>query len=101
MVIDVNLRESGFEKLMTYLEDGFFVDQYTKSLRVEMLTYNGELRFFCNLVIDFDFSQGGNIVIDYSADTAATQPYYYDASDASKERRFTTCGSSSRRCFVC
>lgn len=86
VVIDVNLRESGFEKLMTYLEDGFFIDQYTKSLRVEMLTYNGELRFFCNLVIDFDFSQGGNIVIEYSADTAATQPYYYDASDASKEQ---------------
>ena len=29
MVIDVNLREKAFNKLMTYLEDGFFVDKYT------------------------------------------------------------------------
>ena len=36
MVIDVNLREKAFNKLMTYLEDGFFVDKYTDNLKVEV-----------------------------------------------------------------
>ena len=78
VVIDVNLREKAFNKLMTYLEDGFFVDKYTDNLKVEVLTYNGELRYFCNLIVDFDFSQGGNILVKYSADIATTQPYFHD-----------------------
>ena len=81
VVIDINLRENAFDKLIEYLEDGFFIDKYTKNLKVEVLTYNGELRYFCNLVVDFDFSQGGNIQVEYSADSAATQPYYHDPND--------------------
>ena len=81
VVIDINLRENAFNKLIEYLEDGFFIDKYTKNLKVEVLTYNGELRYFCNLVVDFDFSQGGNIQVEYSADSAATQPYYHDPDD--------------------
>ena len=88
VVIDINLRENAFNKLIEYLEDGFFIDKYTKNLKVEVLTYNGELRYFCNLVVDFDFSQGGNIQVEYSADSAATQPYYHDPDDETEVNNY-------------
>ena len=84
VVIDVNIDENAFNKLMAYLEDGFYIDKYTQSIKLQMLTYNGELRYLCSLVIDLDFSQGGNILVKYSTDPTAANPYYFDQNKKSE-----------------
>ena len=84
VVIDVNIDENAFNKLMAYLEDGFYIDKYTQSIKLQMLTYNGRLRYLCSLVIDLDFSQGGNILVKYSTDPTAANPYYFDQNKKSE-----------------
>ena len=86
VLIDINLREAAFNRVLAYLEEGFFLDKYTKTLTVELMTYNGQRRYLCALAVTFAFTPGGNIEIDYSANTVNAQPYYYDAHDASAER---------------
>ena len=55
ILIDVNAEETAFNKVITYLEEGFYLDKYTKSLKVEILTYNADFTFvvmfpnFCSL----------------------------------------------------
>ena len=53
ILIDVNAEETAFNKVITYLEEGFYLDKYTKSLKVEILTYNADLRYFCRYVSNF------------------------------------------------
>jgi|AntAceMinimDraft_5_1070358.scaffolds.fasta_scaffold20682_2 hypothetical protein len=88
VLVDINLREAAFSRVMAYLEEGFFLDQYTKTLSVELLTYNGQHRYLCALVVTFTFTEGGQIEIDYSTNTADVQPYFYDRNDKGAERMF-------------
>lgn len=90
VLIDINLREAAFNKIMAYLEEGFFLDFFTDTLKVELVTYNGENRYFCSLVVTFEFSEGGNILIDYSTEAANAQPYWFDTDNENAERAFNT-----------
>ena len=86
VLIDVNLRESEFNKVVSYLEDGFYLDKYTKELMAELLTYNSMGRYFTYTKITFKFSEGGNIIVRYSVDLAKPQPYWYEPGDAKGEQ---------------
>mmetsp|Transcript_10574 Transcript_10574/g.42685 ORF Transcript_10574/g.42685 Transcript_10574/m.42685 type:complete len:2274 (-) Transcript_10574:246-7067(-) len=86
VLIDVNLRESQFNKVVSYLEDGFYLDKYTKELTAELLTYNSMGRYFAYTKITFKFSEGGNIIVRYSIDLAKPQPYWYAPGDAQGEQ---------------
>ena len=65
-----------------YLEEGFFLDRFTKMLTVEIIMYNGNNRYLCNLVVEFEFTEGGNILVEYSAEAANSQPYWYNSAGA-------------------
>ena len=86
VLIDVNLRESQFNRVVGYLEDGFYLDKYTKELTAELLTYNSMGRYFTYTKITFKFSEGGNIIVRYSIDLAKPQPYWYADGDAQSEQ---------------
>ena len=83
--IDINAAENAFNRVMTYLENGFYLDKYTKSFTVEILTYNGDLRYFCRYVSEFSFTQAGSILVKSTADAMDSQPYYYDPNDKQAE----------------
>jgi len=85
ILIDINAAEDAFNKVITYLEEGFYLDKYTKSFTVEILTYNGDLRYFCRYVSEFSFTQGGSIIVQSTADAMDSQPYYYDPNDKQAE----------------
>ena len=53
-----------------------------------MLTYNGQLGYFCTLKVQFSFTDGGNIHIEYEVDTAKAQPYIYDTESATARNMF-------------
>jgi len=85
ILIDVNAGENAFNRVITYLEEGFYLDKYTKSFKVEILTYNGDLRYFCRYVSEFSFTQGGSIIVQSTADAMDSQPYYYDPNEPQGE----------------
>jgi len=85
VLIDVNLRESQFNRVVGYLEDGFYLDKYTKELTAELLTYNSMGRYFTYTKITFKFSEGGNIIVRYSIDLAKPQPYWYGDAKGEQE----------------
>jgi hypothetical protein len=85
VLIDVNLRESQFNRVVGYLEDGFYLDKYTKELTAELLTYNSMGRYFTYTKITFKFSEGGNIIVRYSIDLAKPQPYWYGDAQGEQE----------------
>lgn len=85
ILIDVNAEETAFNKVITYLEEGFYLDKYTKSLKVEILTYNADLRYFCRYVSEFLFTQAGSILVESTADAMDSQPYYYEKNDKKAE----------------
>lgn len=43
---DVNLQKSDAEKLLTYLKEGFFIDNATSNFQVHLATYNGLFSVF-------------------------------------------------------
>jgi len=85
ILIDINAAEDAFNRVITYLEEGFYLDKYSKSFTVEILTYNGDLRYFCRYVSEFSFTQGGSIIVQSTADAMDSQPYYYDPNDKQAE----------------
>ena len=81
ILIDINAAEDAFNRVITYIEEGFYLDKYTKSFTVEILTYNGDLKYFCRYVSEFSFTQAGSILIASTANAMDSQPYYYDPND--------------------
>ena len=64
------------------------MDHFTKMLTVELIMYNGNNRYLCNLVVEFEFTEGGNILVEYSAEAANSQPYWYDSDDNGAQRAY-------------
>jgi hypothetical protein len=81
ILIDINAAEDAFNRVITYIEEGFYLDKYTKSFTVEILTYNGDLQYFCRYVSEFSFTQAGSILVASTANAMDSQPYYYDPND--------------------
>ena len=81
ILIDINAAEDAFNRVITYIEEGFYLDKYTKSFTVEILTYNGDLKYFCRYVSEFSFTQAGSILVASTANAMDSQPYYYDPND--------------------
>ncbi len=47
----------------TYLTEGLYLDQHTRTTTAELVTYNAQLRIFSYYYIKFDFSDGGSIKV--------------------------------------
>lgn len=49
----------------TYLEEGLYLDQHTRELSAEVVTYNAPLRIFGYFYVRFFFSDGGSIKVGF------------------------------------
>ncbi len=63
VVFDINLDAESAQTWETYLEEGLYLDQHTRSLTAELITYNAPLRIFGYFYIEFYFSDGGSIKV--------------------------------------
>lgn len=59
----VSATQSG--SILTYLQDGGFIDQQTHQVLVEFITFNPNLNHFCFVRFDFNWRKGGNINWDW------------------------------------
>jgi hypothetical protein len=58
-----------------YVEEGLMLDQLTKELTVDMVTYNAELRMFSSVFVRFRFTEGGAIAVTYKLHTIRIELY--------------------------
>lgn len=72
---DINLLEKRAKDLITYMKEGFFIDQNTQQIWLQAVTYNGELQYFANIDVWFTFSPGGNIDIRSNIQTVNVEMY--------------------------
>ncbi|KAK3244587.1 hypothetical protein CYMTET_45803, partial [Cymbomonas tetramitiformis] len=77
---DINLDQERATDILTYLEDGLYIDRQTQELEMQLVTYNGELNYFANVLIRFVFGEGGVITISYDIQTVNVE-MYMDAKD--------------------
>lgn len=72
---DINLSEFEADLWFRYLKEGLFLDSNTRSITVEMVVHNAELRMFGYLLILFDFTPGGSIKVSTRVYTAKVELY--------------------------
>ncbi|PNW70325.1 hypothetical protein CHLRE_17g715300v5 [Chlamydomonas reinhardtii] len=70
---DINLSQDGAQTWFTYLQEGLYLDQNTRTMTAEMVTYNAPLRIFSYFYIKFYFSDGGSIKVTYRLNTARVE----------------------------
>ncbi len=59
------------QKLLSFIQTAGFLDEFTSSIEVEMVTYNPEFAVFGVATFLFNWDLGGNILWDYQYDTAS------------------------------
>lgn len=65
--LDINLSEQEAQTWNTYLQEGLYIDQHTKQVSAQLMTYNAPLRVFGHFAIKFLFSEGGSIQVGLQA----------------------------------
>eukprot|EP00897_Mesotaenium_endlicherianum_P006639 jgi/Mesen1/6002/ME000306S05267 len=75
MVLDINLNNAEATSRLQYLVDGFFLDNGTRQMFVQLITYNGDARKFTNARIELTFQVGGNIAATYSISSLSVELY--------------------------
>ena len=48
------------------MKDGFYVDDQTDKLTLEMLTYNYHYQLFCVVRVEYQYKSGGMIMLENS-----------------------------------
>jgi len=76
---DINLSEKAAYNLVQYLRDGFYMDELTDSVSMQMVLYNGKLRYFTNFLVSFGFTDGGKINMKSSVQTVSVEMYSFKA----------------------
>jgi hypothetical protein len=72
---DVNANEEQARNLLSYMTDGFFVDDKTRAMAVSTVTYNADLGVLSYLHSDFEFHAGGSIVAESQVQTLSVENY--------------------------
>ncbi|KAK3255358.1 hypothetical protein CYMTET_35453 [Cymbomonas tetramitiformis] len=70
-VLDVNLNSERAIEMINYLEESNYIDNENSQVRVQILTYNGNMDFFVNSVVMFTSQPGGTIHIVHDIDVRA------------------------------
>jgi hypothetical protein len=68
---DSRLSAVSAQKLLSFIQTAGFLDEFTSSIEVEMITYNPEFAVFGVATFLFSWDYGGNILWDYQYDTAS------------------------------
>ncbi|KAJ1454484.1 hypothetical protein M885DRAFT_618063 [Pelagophyceae sp. CCMP2097] len=67
---------SRIEQRIRYLEDRHWIDKQTKTVRIELLIYNGQLEpLLCEVILSFDFHRTGFVVPSHFIETVPVFPY--------------------------
>lgn len=75
VVFDTNLNYQQAVDRLQYLQDGFFIDNATKSLTVQLVTYNGDSGAFVNTEVTTTFQNGGKLAIQWSLNAVSVDLY--------------------------
>lgn len=79
--VENNLSQDQAARLMTYLREGLFLDPLrTRKLTAVLLTYNGELEYFCLSRVEFDFERGA-IHVSHSTNSVRLDLYSGSSGD--------------------
>ncbi|GLI64894.1 hypothetical protein VaNZ11_008286 [Volvox africanus] len=70
---DINLSQDGAQAWYTYINEGLYLDQNTRQMTAELVTYNAQLRIFSYFYIRFYFSDGGSIKITHRLNTVRVE----------------------------
>mmetsp|Transcript_27128 Transcript_27128/g.48350 ORF Transcript_27128/g.48350 Transcript_27128/m.48350 type:complete len:1606 (-) Transcript_27128:382-5199(-) len=72
---DINLSEDEAQRFYKYVEEGLFLDGNTRNIKVQVVTYNSELRVFSSTMITFKYSDGGSIDVTHKLHTVRVELY--------------------------
>ena len=73
---DSRLSSSSAQKLVPYLQTAAYLDEFTSTIEVEMITYNPEFAVFGVATFLFSWDLGGNILWDYQYDTVLSFHFF-------------------------
>lgn len=54
---------------------GLYLDSKTQGMTVELITYNADLRVFANILLKFEFGEGGSIDVKHNIYTLRVEMY--------------------------
>lgn len=60
---DINLSEDGAQTWYNWVQQGLLLDDRTRGLQAQLVTYNPELQVFGDVLLRFEFSDGGTISV--------------------------------------
>ncbi|PNH05688.1 hypothetical protein TSOC_008032 [Tetrabaena socialis] len=66
---------AGTQNWYTYMSEGLYLDQNTRAMTAELITYNAPLRIFSYFYIKFFFSDGGSIKVTHRLNTVRVELY--------------------------
>ncbi len=75
VLLDVNLGQQRAREFLAYVKEGMYLDQNTKDLLVQMVTYNSEMKLFANTAINFEFEEGGRITMETIVQSFRVEQY--------------------------
>eukprot|EP00897_Mesotaenium_endlicherianum_P002775 jgi/Mesen1/2525/ME000160S01632 len=76
IILDINLSHDKAAAALKYLQDGFFIDNATTSIFVQVVTYNGEQQQFTNTEVKVTFQDGGKLAVQTSINSVAMELYH-------------------------
>ena len=80
---DTEINAARSANIMTYLTNGFFLDELTKSVKVQVMTYNGKMKMFALTTVEFTIENDGAIRLEWSV---STFKYSYYTSEKDQTR---------------
>lgn len=75
LFFDVAFDASHADKLLSYMQQGFFLDQFTDTVRLEAFTYNAALKVFAVSRVELQFQAAGTIEASTTIDTLSLELY--------------------------
>lgn len=75
---DINLSQGQAQKWFTWLQEGLYLDQNTREMTAEMVTYNAPLRIFAYHRTTFTYNDGGSIKVTHRLNSVQVELYKTD-----------------------
>ncbi|KAH8049410.1 pyruvate dehydrogenase [Aureococcus anophagefferens] len=81
LIFDVNVGYDRSQELLTYVREGSYVDYYTDTLRVELVTFNGEVNMYASTLFEITFTEEGQIDLYSHVRTVGMSQYKWTDPD--------------------
>ena len=64
MFFDNKFSEDSVQKLLAYLEEGFYISTNTSLIEVELLMYNPNVEMYTLVLVKFTFEEAGTLAVE-------------------------------------